>query len=101
LSIACFTGSLLFPLTRKALLDQKIQSAWTENRPNWGAGRIDPFNPVKFGMLHLPDDGTIGKSVWSLDAREAFRPNAPLHWNGQRFRGTPSPRNQWWICKET
>jgi hypothetical protein len=37
-------------------------------------------------MLHLPDDGTIGnsdmQSVWSLAAREAIRPNAPLHWDG-------------------
>ena len=77
---------LVIPQTRKALFDQKTQLAWTENRPNWGAGRIDPFNPVKFGMLHLPDDGTIGnsdmQSVWSLDAREAIRPNAPLHWDG-------------------
>jgi len=47
-----------------------------------GPGRIDPFNPVKFGMLGLPDDGTIGNSVmqavWGLNARNAIRPNAPF-----------------------
>ena len=77
---------VIIPATRMALLEQKAQLAWTEKRPVWGAGRIDPFNPVKFGMLHLPDDGTIGNSdmqaVWGLDAREAIRPNAPLHWDG-------------------
>jgi hypothetical protein len=77
---------LIIPLTKKTLLEQKDQFAWTETRPNWGAGRIDPFNPVKFGMLKLPDDGTIGNSdmqaVWGLDARDAIRPNAPLHWDG-------------------
>jgi hypothetical protein len=76
----------IIPLTRKALLDQKTQMSWTEKRPSWGAGRIDPFNPVKFGMLRLSDDGTIGNSdmqpVWGLNAREAIRPNAPLHWDG-------------------
>lgn len=76
----------LIPATRKALLEQKAQLAWTYERPFWGAGRIDPFNPVKFGMLKLKDDGTIGNSdmqaVWALEAREAIRPNAPLHWDG-------------------
>ena len=30
--------------------------------PDWGPGRVDPFNPVKFGMLKLPVDPTIGNS---------------------------------------
>jgi hypothetical protein len=77
---------LIIPATRKALLQQGEQFAWADKRPAWGPGRIDPFNPVKFGMLKLPDDGTIGNSkmqvVWGLDARNAIRPNAPLHWDG-------------------
>lgn len=77
---------LIIPATRKALLEQKEIFAWSYSRPLWHAGRIDPFNPVKFDMLQLPDDGTIGNSdmmaVWGLDAREAIRPNAPLHWDG-------------------
>ncbi len=77
---------LLIPATRTALLDQKAVFAWSLKRPLWHAGRIDPFNPVKFDMLRLPDDGTIGNSdmmaVWGLDAREAIRPDAPLHWDG-------------------
>lgn len=77
---------LIIPATRKALLQQGEQFAWADQRPAWGPGRIDPFNPVKFGMLKLPDDGTIGNSkmqvIWGLDARNAIRPNAPLHWDG-------------------
>ena len=68
---------LIIPATRKALLQQGDQFAWADKRPTWGPGRIDPFNPVKFGMLKLPDDGTIGNSkmqvVWGLDARNAIR----------------------------
>lgn len=77
---------VLIPITRKRLLEQQEEFSWTESRPPWGPGRIDPFNPVKFGMLDLADDGTIGNSdmqaIWSLDAREAIRRPAPLHWDG-------------------
>ncbi len=77
---------LLIGLTRSEIQAQRDAFAWTETRPEWGPGRIDPFNPVKFGMLGLADDGTVGNSVnqpvWNLDAREALRPNGPLHWDG-------------------
>jgi hypothetical protein len=72
----------LIPMTRKALLEQKARMAWTETRPDWGPGRIDPFNPIKFGILKLSDDGTIGNSdmvpVWNLDPRDGMA----LHWDG-------------------
>jgi mono/diheme cytochrome c family protein len=77
---------VLIPFVRKRLLEQGEGLAWAERRPAWGPGRIDPFNPVKFGMLHLADDGTIGNSdmlaIWNLNAREQIRPHAPLHWDG-------------------
>ena len=67
-------GAVLIPVTRKALKKRgglRVDAA----APRWGPGRIDPFNPVKFGMLKLSDDGTIGNSdmmpLWDLDAREA------------------------------
>ena len=69
---------VLIPFVRKRLLEQGEGLAWAERRPAWGPGRIDPFNPVKFGMLHLADDGTIGNSdmlaVWNLNARERNSP---------------------------
>jgi hypothetical protein len=53
-----------------------------DNRPNWGAGRIDPFNPVKFRTLNLPIDDTIGNSdmmpLWNQKHHQGFA----LHWDG-------------------
>ena len=46
------------------------------SRPDWGRGRIDPFNPVKFRYLEQPVDATIGNSDM-----------VPL-WNLGRIRGT-------------
>ncbi|MEO1016637.1 MAG: cytochrome c [Pseudomonadota bacterium] len=77
---------LFIPFTRDALLEQGQDFTWVDSRPEWGPGRIDPFNPVKFVMLGLEDDDTIGNSdmqpIWNLDAREAIRRGAPLHWDG-------------------
>src|SRR6266699_2347316 len=77
---------VLIPFVRRRLLEQGEDLAWASRRPVWGPGRIDPFNPVKFGMLHLADDETIGNSdmqaVWNLNSREHIRASAPLHWDG-------------------
>jgi hypothetical protein len=77
----------LIPFTRRALLRQKDEFAWTDIRPAWGPGRIDPFNPVKVSVLHRvrPDVGvgdTIGNSdmipIWNMRARQGMA----LHWDG-------------------
>nr|HRO16444.1 hypothetical protein [Paracoccus sp. (in: a-proteobacteria)] len=78
---------VLIPATRKALQAQGARFAWTQTRPDWGPGRIDPFNPVKFQNLGLADDGTIGNSdmmpLWRMAATDAtpLRRKA-LHWDG-------------------
>jgi len=77
----------LVPATRKALQQQGERFAWMKNRPDWGPGRIDPFNPVKFQNLGLADDGTIGNSdmmpLWSLAELKATNTrNFSLHWDG-------------------
>ena len=77
----------LIPATRQALQAQAVRFAWTESRPDWGPGRIDPFNPVKFANLGLPDDGSIGNSdmmpLWALGPiasdGDAIR---SMHWDG-------------------
>ena len=73
---------LLIPATRRALRRQKQEYAWTDRNPDWGPGRIDPFNPAKFGILKQPIDNTIGNSdmvpLWNLKPRQAM----PLHWDG-------------------
>jgi mono/diheme cytochrome c family protein len=74
----------LIPIARKQLKKQGEDYAWSYQRPRWGPGRIDPFNPVKFGMLGLSDDGTIGNSdmmpLWNLAERE--KRTATFHWDG-------------------
>jgi len=76
---------VLIPVVRKQLKKQGEAYAWSRQRPRWGPGRIDPFNPVKFGMLRLTDDGTIGNSdmlaLWNVGARERAG-KASFHWDG-------------------
>ncbi len=66
----------LIPATKKALLKQKEKFAWTDVRPNWGPGRIDPFNPVKVNVLDVSPGDTIGNSdmqpIWNLRAHKGM-----------------------------
>jgi mono/diheme cytochrome c family protein len=85
---------VLVPQTRKAVLDQEQQFAWTNKRVDWGRGRIDPFNPIKFGILKKGmygnrtieeiDDKTVGNSdmepIWNL--RPRVERKMALHWDG-------------------
>ena len=72
----------IIPGTRRAILRLKNQDAWMNDRPDWGRGRIDPFNPVKFGRLAQQVDATIGNSdmqpVWNLNAHAG----GVFHWDG-------------------
>jgi cytochrome c5 len=77
----------LIPITRKAMLDQKADFDWTNSRPDWGPGRIDPFNPVKVAVLDEVDPqvgvgDTIGNSdmvaIWNMRPRVGMS----LHWDG-------------------
>lgn len=77
---------LLIPAVRSAFQEQATRFAWMQSRPDWGPGRIDPFNPVKFFNLHLPDDGTIGNSdmmpLWALNHVTDPSRQYSLHWDG-------------------
>src|SRR6185295_17002885 len=57
-----FYRYVYIPETKRRITQQKEQFAWMNNRPDWGRGRIDPFNPVKFRVLKQPVDDTIGNS---------------------------------------
>ena len=76
---------VLIPVVRKQLKKQGEDYAWSYQRPRWGPGRIDPFNPVKFNMLKLTNDGSVGNSdmlpLWNMGEREK-RPWATFHWDG-------------------
>ena len=82
---------LLIPAVRKGFEEQATRFAWMDPRPgcprpDWGPGRIDPFNPVKFSNLKLPDDCTIGNSdimpLWHLDGLTDPSREYSLHWDG-------------------
>jgi len=72
----------ILPVTKHGLLQQKIGYEWQASRPLEGAGRVDTFNPTKFNVFHMPDDGTIGTvdlpQIWNQRPRE----NLYLHWDG-------------------
>ncbi len=75
---------LLISGTRDALLEQKAAFAWQREhgRQPHGPGRVDPFNPVKFIVFEIPDDGSTGNadipSIWNQKARVG----QALHWDG-------------------
>jgi mono/diheme cytochrome c family protein len=72
----------IIPATQRGLIQLRDQDAWMQQRPDWGRGRIDPFNPVKFRTLKQPIDDTIGNSdmvpLWNLKRREG----TSYHWDG-------------------
>lgn len=80
---------VLIPAVKKALIQQGQNFAWTTTRTDWGRGRIDPFNPIKFGILKMGLDDTIGNSdmmpLWNLAATTGKAPSGEtkaLHWDG-------------------
>ncbi len=78
---------ILIPFTRKALNKNAERFAWMNTKPEWGTGRIDPFNPVKYGILKMPTDASIGNSdimpLWAMQ-QIISRPDKiyGLHWDG-------------------
>src|SRR5262249_20961446 len=70
------------PATRRALLRLRDSDGWMHGRPDWGRGRIDPFNPVKYTTLRQPIDSTIGNSdmvpLWNLQQHQGYA----FHWDG-------------------
>ena len=74
--------AVLLPLVRRGLREQKRRSQWEQVRPAPGWGRIDAFNTLKYDVLELPEDGTLGTSdmraLWQMRAQEGQR----LHWAG-------------------
>jgi Cytochrome c len=84
---------IVIPQTKRALLRQKRELAWMDDKPNWGAGRVDPFNPAKVQILKRPYDGTIGAAdivpLWNFRPRGDFG----LHWDGLNTSLTEVFRN--------
>jgi hypothetical protein len=73
---------VLIPQTKQALLKQKAQFAFMDGKPDWGRGRVDPFNPIKFGILKQPLDDTVGNSDMVPIWNQRLRQGMSLHWDG-------------------
>ncbi len=67
---------LIIPQFRDALLAQQRQLWWMDTVPDWGPGRVDPFNPAKVQLIHQPWDGSIGAArmvpLWDWNDRAHF-----------------------------
>lgn len=77
--------SLAVPQVRKALVEGGGQfDSITVDRPPWGPGRVDTFNPYKVLVFHddMTKDKSIGTadfmSIWNQQSREGMW----LHWDG-------------------
>ena len=72
------------PFTRRALLKEKQDYAWTYSRPLWGRGRIDSMNPIKVIQLKHSVGDTIGNSdmmpIWNM--RPRVKSKIAFHWTG-------------------
>ncbi len=71
--------------TRKGILDRARDNAWFDDRPAFGPGRVDTFNPYKV-LLQVPMDKTVGTvdlpSIWNQRPRQGLW----LHWDGNNDR---------------
>ncbi len=66
---------------RNGILDRAKENAWFADRPAFGPGRVDTFNPYKV-LLGLPIEPTVGTvdlpSLWNQRPRRGLW----LHWDG-------------------
>ncbi len=73
---------LIIPSTRRRLLALERQGQWMHARTDWGRGRADAVNDVKFSLLRRPADNTVGTAdnvpLWNLGARDG----KALFWDG-------------------
>lgn len=72
----------IIPFAKMGLAQQAKDYSWQKSRPPQGRGRTDTFNPTKFTVFYMPDDGTIGTVdlpvIWNQKPREGLW----LHWDG-------------------
>lgn len=74
---------VVIPGTHTEVIKLRDRLAWADRRPDFGPGRVDSFNPVKYDFqVDMTKDESIGTadfpSVWNQRARNGFA----LHWDG-------------------
>lgn len=70
--------------TREALEGRAPKSAWVPERPLWGPGRVDTFNPYKTLVfdLDMSNDSSIGTADFMVVWNQAAREGIWVHWDG-------------------
>ena len=83
-----FVEKLIYRLAvgqiREQLTAQAQIMGWVDDRPLWGPGRVDTFNPYKtlvFG-LDMTNDQTIGTADFMTIWNQGLRDNLWVHWDG-------------------
>jgi mono/diheme cytochrome c family protein len=71
----------VIPGTRRRLLRLRNDTAWTNRHADWGAGRADILNPIKFRRLGRPVDATVGTADMMPLWNSASRAHG-LFWDG-------------------
>lgn len=69
---------------KEALIEQRQVLAWILERPEWGPGRVDTFNPYKSLIfeLDMSQDTTIGTADFMTIWDQALRQGYGVHWDG-------------------
>jgi len=67
---------LVIPQLRSGLLEQKRELWWMDTVPDWGPGRVDPFNPARCSLFTCRGTARSGRHamvpLWNWNARTNF-----------------------------
>lgn len=73
---------VIIPSTRRRLLALERGNEWMRQRPDWGRGRADVLNHLKFALLRQAADNTVGTAdtvpLWNLKQHGGMA----LFWDG-------------------
>jgi mono/diheme cytochrome c family protein len=74
---------IVIPRTRDGIKEQAAAMDWTHQRPPFGPGRVDTFNPYKqrFGV-NMQRDNTVGTADFPPLFNQRLREHMWLHWDG-------------------
>lgn len=74
---------IVIPRARDGIQQQAVAMGWTHQRPPFGPGRVDTFNPYKqrFG-IDMARDNTVGTADFPPLFNQRLREHMALHWDG-------------------
>ncbi|MFT6328868.1 MAG: hypothetical protein ACJAYN_000795 [Bermanella sp.] len=72
-------------VTKASFIDRAPLLAWVPERPSWGPGRVDTFNPYKTLLgfkLDMSNDHSIGTADFMTIYNQQAKENLHVHWDG-------------------